>query len=84
MILNQFKVLSEIHDERSRQDEKWGGSAHDDWHDKEDWIMFIKHYLSGADLPMNNFREEMVKIAALAVAAIESYDRKNQKANQED
>lgn len=69
-------VLGEIIAERNRQDAQWGGADHDDDHSPEDWIRFIGAqavkcaYGKGPD-----YRERLVKIAALAVAAVETYDR---------
>lgn len=75
------KILEEIRKERVRQDEKWGGPEHDDAHDIEEWIEFIQSYASWAktNYKMNSpdkFRRRMVQVAALAVAAVESFDRK--------
>ncbi len=84
------RVLQEIRFERSYQDAKWGGPKHDDTHNSFDWITYITKYLGKAvqfeDVwkkgkePMfrpghDIFRNMMVKIAALAVAAIEWHDR---------
>jgi hypothetical protein len=67
--------------ERMRQDEEWGGDAHDDAHRVGDWLEFIRKQcnLIGDGLePAENARERFVKIGALAVAAIQSIDRKAQ------
>jgi len=84
------RVLQEIRFERSYQDAKWGGSKHDDTHSSFDWIVYITKYLGRAvqfedvwkngEKPIGQsgheiFRDMMVKIAALAVAAIEWHDR---------
>lgn len=73
-------VFAEIQAERVRQDEQWGGPEHDDTHGPADWCDYIERQLSEADgvIGLQNpaaWRERMVKIAALAVAAIESHDR---------
>lgn len=70
-------VLREILAERLRQDVKWGGPAHDDEHTLHDWRAYINKQMS----KMHGWngqgaRPYLVKIAALAVAAIESIDRK--------
>ena len=73
-------LIDEIMAERERQDEKWGGPDHDDNHKRDDWFEFMISHIdkatkySGAGYIV---REELVKISALAIAAIESYDRKN-------
>lgn len=67
------KVLGEVRFERYDQDATWGGPDHDDQHDEKDWRHFIMEYVDqekGED-----FRDRMVKVAALAVAAIQSTDR---------
>ncbi len=70
----RWQVFREIEAERVRQDAKWGGPAHDDEHTFADWIDYIKEHTNNARF--KGFRIEMVKIAALAIAAIESTARK--------
>ena len=81
------KILEEIHEERKHQDKKWGGPAHDDQHDPYAWVSFITVYLGQSvsdfvnesgrfESKLRKFRYNMVKVAALAVAAIEVVDRK--------
>lgn len=67
------KVLHEVAAERKYQDKKWGGPSHDDMETQEKWLEYIAQYSNKADV---DFRTRMVKVAALAVAAIESHDRK--------
>jgi hypothetical protein len=81
------KVLQEVKFERSYQDAKWGGPKHDDTHSSFDWIVYLTKYLGQAvqfndvwtsgNEPQGHkiFRDAMLKIAALAVAAIEWHDR---------
>ena len=77
-----YGVLGEILTERDRQDEKWGGSGHDDCHSVNDWIAYTV-FLMGrmqsmyyhAD-PAKSARAGFIRIASLAVAVIESIDRK--------
>lgn len=79
-------ILKEIEEERKHQDKKWGGPEHDDHHDSYAWVSFIIYYLgqstndfvkgkSSFVSKLRNFRYNMIKVAALAVAAIESCDR---------
>jgi hypothetical protein len=75
-----MSIYDDIHDERKRQDELWGGPDHDDNHESEDWAAFIESL--ALRLEMEHFsydrtRELFIHIAALAVAAIESLDRKS-------
>ena len=70
-------VLADVTAERSRQDLRWGGPTHDDEHDIPDWAGYLTEYirkllLCGADQQ----RHRLVQIAALAVAAAQSLDRR--------
>lgn len=77
-------IIEEIVAERLYQDEKWGHEADDKKNTPNDWVAYIGHHASrwfkGGFLPYSEdtveaFRTQMVKVAALAVAAIESIDR---------
>ena len=75
------RVLAEVEKERDRQREKWGDDF-DDANTQQDWAAFIMHYTAvgitsrlGA-APGRSFREAMLKVATLAVAAIEAHDRR--------
>jgi hypothetical protein len=76
------RIVEEIFAERKRQIEiKRGGdtNAFDRENTKNDWVSFITCYAGRADDRCSrteglDFRDEMVKVAALAVAAIEAYD----------
>lgn len=72
-------VLDEVAAERRRQDQLWGGEAHDDRHTPYDWFTYLQKQLNRFRVHKNwsDKRERLIKIAALAVAAIESGDRKN-------
>jgi hypothetical protein len=72
-------IFDEIHIERVYQDSIWGGPAHDDKNTSHDWIAYIVYYLGKAIAPWKPhvFRINMIKVAALAVAAIEWIDRAN-------
>jgi hypothetical protein len=72
----RLRALDDILKERDKQDEQWGGPDHDDTHDQWDWLDYIDHQkYRWVEVP-NRGRETLVKIAALALAAIESIDRK--------
>lgn len=71
------KAVSDVVKERKRQDIKWGGPTHDDEHGPEDWERFIMKRIPLESESDEAFRVRMVQIAALAIAAIESFDRKN-------
>lgn len=67
-------VFDEIVRERMTQDKKWGGPDHDIEHSEWDWRHFIRTHTERAlDL---NFRTQMIRVAALAIAAVQSHDLK--------
>lgn len=70
-------IFQEIREERQAQDAKWGGPDHDDQHVPNDWIAFIGRHAGMASYGVTDstFRKQMKRVAALAVAAIEAYDR---------
>ena len=81
-------IPGKIEQERKAQDEKWGGPEHDDTHSVWDWICYIHGHARAAGsmlrgvppadevaASLQHFRYQMVRVAALAVAAIESVDR---------
>lgn len=73
----QSDTMAEVVGERIRQDQKWGGPEHDDEHSEDDWHTFIGERLdNGVNPPLEPYRHRMLEIAALAVAAVESFDRK--------
>ncbi len=86
-------IWKEIKEERGRQDAQWGGPDHDDTHALWNWIIYIRGHNKAAgklmlqERPVHDFapaaveqfRKQMVRVAALAVAAIESVDRRRLK-----
>lgn len=82
--MDRQAILKEISDERDYQESRWGHEADDTKNEPNDWVAYIAHHSSrwfdGGFSPYDgetiaNFRKQMVKTAALAVAAIESLDR---------
>lgn len=76
------QLVKEIAGERQEQDKTWGGPEHDDKHCRSDWINFIIRHLGlavddGTADVSQRFRKQMIRVAALAIAAIESSDRKH-------
>lgn len=68
-------ILCDIAAERARQDVQWNGASPDDKHTTNDFRQFID--IQSSKLPMSkNPRQRLVKIAALAIAALESMNRK--------
>jgi hypothetical protein len=72
----RLKVYAEISTERTRQDLEHGGPGHDDAHTQDEWTWLISDHNQRA-LQGNGrfFRRQMVRVAALAIAAIEAHDR---------
>tara|TARA_R110002094_G_scaffold214058_2_gene184537 strand:- start:617 stop:883 length:267 start_codon:yes stop_codon:yes gene_type:complete len=73
------KILEEIRTERKRQHKLWG-DRFDDENTSNDWLAYITMYGSeGAGVTDSgrpkDFRDAMMKVATLAVAAIEAIDR---------
>lgn len=74
-------ILEEVAGERARQDGKWGGASKDDQWNALDWHEMIADYNAWARRmatmgSVSKARNRYVQIAALAVAAVESIDRK--------
>lgn len=75
------KIFQEIETERDTQNTKWGVEF-DDKNTPYNWAAYIAQYatrnLIGDPRAVSEavFRDDMVKVAALAVAAIESIDRR--------
>lgn len=78
-------IFDAISLERLFQDEEWGGVIHDDTHTTYDFLEYIVkqrnkcwNQVAHTDYTIGymNSRKALISIAALAVAAIESMDRK--------
>lgn len=78
------KVLKEVLFERERQENKWGPQNHR----PADWLMILGeevgecnqaalevHFDYKTGKTYNDLREELVQVAAVAVAVVESLDR---------
>lgn len=77
-------IFQEIREERFRQVEQWGGAEFDDEQSALDFFAYIhKQRFKGSESATRgniaDTRERFIKIAALAVAAVESIDRKEGK-----
>lgn len=79
-----MSVVQEIIKEREYQNSKWGHEADDTLNTPWMWASYIAQYatkwMAGTFLPIgsaatDNFRTSMIKVGALAVAAVESIDR---------
>lgn len=78
---NLTDVFAAVVAERARQDSKWGGAQADDARKTPmDWCLDIEAYNTWACQMYRmgspeKYRHRMMQIAALAIAACESYDR---------
>lgn len=83
-----YRIHNEIIGERRKQDEEWGGPEHEDTHGAFEWMEFRRKreekmtdaYMQrgrpfDAGYFHNTTRRELVIMAALCVAQIESMDR---------
>jgi len=79
MIKEQTAIIDEIMTERQRQMDLYT-SKHDDSHSPIDWIAILICHLGAAcadeaRIDADRFRKQMTRVAAVALAAIESFDR---------
>lgn len=72
-------AAADVARERAHQLAKWGGPAHDDSHTEDDWQRFIADRIDiGTGIVLDEpYRHRLVEVAALAIAALESFDRKS-------
>ena len=80
---SMVRAIQDVIDEREKQGAKGASIDFDDKNTEQDWIAFLLYYISvGATKrlwkdPGRPFRQAMVIVAALAVAAIEWCDRRS-------
>jgi len=74
---NRTDIFFHIDAERVYQDSKWG-LAFDDDNTVNDWVAYIAQYAGNAiaDDPQTQ-RKMLLKVATLAVAALEAFERNN-------
>lgn len=77
-------ILAEVANERHYQEGRWGNTADDTKNKPNDFVAYIaahstRWFQGGFDpypaAGVDAFRDQMIKVAALAVAAVESVDR---------
>lgn len=76
-INTRMRILTNVSDERDYQDKKWG-IAFDDKNTINDWGTYINHYVTNAtrmDAGNGEQYKALIKVAALAVAALETLER---------
>jgi hypothetical protein len=74
---SQGDILAEVAEERAYQDTLWG-QDNDDGATENEWKVYLSEYTHGygrAEKYRDDFRTRMVKVAALAIAAVEAFDR---------
>jgi len=72
-------IYREISLERDKQDRMWGGPTHDVVHTSNDWVAYLSKHVGRAVFwpwTPEGFRQQMIVVAALSVAAIEWIDLK--------
>ena len=79
---NALGVQLEVNAERTRQRVQWGDD-HDQRHNAHDWIALITEH-AGRALEAHHrnayspaYRQQLIRVAALAVAAVEALDANN-------
>lgn len=80
----QLTIFEQLVEERRSQDRQWGGPDHDDEHTRRDWLDFLKEHTDRARkligrgqrvVDLDAYRQRLIVIVALGVAAIEAHDR---------
>lgn len=80
-------IYDEIKSERKYQTHKWGNETDDTMNEPNDFVSYIGAYMSkwfpGGFVPyttetVDEFRKSMIKVASIAVAAVESIDRQRE------
>ena len=83
-----MSVYEEIQEEREYQNQKWGTEVDDSKNTPWMWAAYIGQYATrwtvGSFLPIkrdvtNDLRTCMIKVASIAIAAVESIDRQREK-----
>lgn len=76
----QLDLFAEVTKERIVQDAQWGGPTTDDKRDWYEWRSIFYRQLTLLSMDAGDHarqRQRYVKIAAIAIAALESHDRKH-------
>ncbi len=78
--MSRDSIIAEINQERDAQDAMYGGIESDMRHSHNDWVAILVRQLGlaasdQAAIDPVRWRRQMVRLAAAAVAALESHDR---------
>ncbi len=70
------RTIEDVGDERAHQENRWG-VINDDRNTLDDWLTHISKYSALADTTDDptTVRRRLIQVAAIAVAAVESFDR---------
>lgn len=76
--MSTYKVLQEVYVERQAQENEWGEQNHHPFK----WLAILGEEVGEAnraalEKDRHNYREELVQVAAVAAAMVESFDRGN-------
>lgn len=77
---SRTEIVDQIDAELGRAAEKWGGATRDDRLDRLTWLKLVDEHRIRATrygTSGDDYRHELVVIAALAIAAIEAHDRRD-------
>ena len=68
------QVIEDVENERAHQEDRWG-VVNDDRNTLHNWCTYIAGYTCMAENDAEFPRRRLIQVAALAVAAVESFDR---------
>lgn len=77
--MSRALIFAEIESERAYQDGKWG-TQFDNRNTINDWGTYIGIYVAKATamgVPKEEQRKQLLKVASLSIAALETFDRNN-------
>ena len=72
--MTREEFISSVVEERDYQNAKWG-SDFDDKNTVNDWVVYLCSYAGMASSGEREFEQAMVKVAAIALAAVETHER---------
>lgn len=73
-MISREQIYYDIDDERLNQDRQWGGTEVDKTRSSDDWFTYIRKQVNSGILNKEEAKSRLVKVAALAVAALENLD----------
>lgn len=70
-MISREQIYCDIEHERYNQDQQWGGTEVDKTRSSDDWFIYIRKQVNSGILNKEEAKSRLVKVAALAVAALE-------------